>query len=133
MKIVSAMACALVLISATAQASVVDDRLKAYQAEGATDFSAARGEKMWKQKQTHSKSKGKERSCTTCHSADLTTIGKHAKTGKAIDPLAPSANSERLTDTKKIEKWFKRNCKWTLGRECSAQEKGDFLSYISQQ
>ncbi|MEA3244387.1 MAG: DUF1924 domain-containing protein, partial [Pseudomonadota bacterium] len=35
-------------------------------------------------------------------------------------------------DGKKIEKWFKRNCKWTLGRECTAQEKADFLAYIDK-
>ncbi|MFK5970948.1 MAG: DUF1924 domain-containing protein [Candidatus Marithrix sp.] len=29
-----------------------------------------------------------------------------------------------------IRKWFKRNCKWTLGRECNAQEKGDILKFI---
>lgn len=45
--------------------------------------------------------------------------------------MAPSANPERLTDVRKIEKWFKRNCKWTLGRECSAQEKTDLLLYIN--
>ncbi len=25
------------------------------------------------------------------------------------------------------------NCKWTLDRECTAQEKGDFLTWLSQQ
>ena len=51
-------------------------------------------------------------------------------TGKAIEPLAPSANPKRLTDPEHIEKWFLRNCKWTLGRECTPQEKGDFLVMI---
>ncbi|TBR21868.1 MAG: DUF1924 domain-containing protein, partial [Candidatus Nitrosotenuis sp.] len=34
-------------------------------------------------------------------------------------------------DPKFVEKWFKRNCKETLERECTPQEKGDFLAYLS--
>ena len=45
--------------------------------------------------------------------------------------MAPSVNPKRLTDRTKIEKWFVRNCKWTFGRECTPQEKGDLLSFIS--
>jgi hypothetical protein len=45
-------------------------------------------------------------------------------------PLAPAANPERLSDTAKIEKWFKRNCNDVLGRECEAQEKADVLSWL---
>ena len=57
----------------------------------------------------------------------------HPQTGKPIKPLAPSANPQRLTDLREINKWLLRNCKWTLGRECSAQEKGDFLTWLRQQ
>jgi hypothetical protein len=57
-------------------------------------------------------------------------VGKHAKTGKAIEPMAPSVNPKRLSDEKQIRKWFSRNCKWTLGRECTAQEQGDVLLYL---
>ena len=42
-------------------------------------------------------------------------------------------NGKRLTSIKDIRKWLKRNCKWTLDRECTPQEKGDFLSFIQQQ
>jgi hypothetical protein len=73
------------------------------------------------------------RSCATCHDADLTSTGKHAKTGKPIEPLAPSVNPKRLTDPKQVEKWLYRNCRWTLGRECTAAEKADFLAYIRSQ
>ena len=76
---------------------------------------------------------GKDRSCQSCHGKDLKASGEHIKTGKVIDPLAPSINKERLTDIKFINKWFKRNCKWTLGRECTPQEKGDFLEYLKTQ
>jgi hypothetical protein len=73
------------------------------------------------------------RSCATCHTADLTKTGKHVKTGKPIKPLAPSVNPQRLTDPKKVEKWLLRNCRWTLGRDCTAAEKADFISYIKSQ
>ena len=56
--------------------------------------------------------------------------GKQARTGKPIDPLAPSVNSERFTDTKFVEKWFGRNCNSVLGRDCSAQEKADIISWL---
>ncbi len=73
------------------------------------------------------------RSCVTCHGRDLTQPGRHAKTGKVIEPLAPSVNPQRLTDPAKVEKWLTRNCTWTLGRECSASEKVNFISYIKTQ
>lgn len=113
-------------------ADVVEERLAAYQAEGAGPFDAARGEAMWTRNFTHPKA-DKPRSCASCHTDNLQSSGKHARTGKSIDPMAPSVNAERLTEVKKIEKWFVRNCKWTMGRECTAQEKGDFLSYLRLQ
>jgi mono/diheme cytochrome c family protein len=73
------------------------------------------------------------RSCATCHGQDLTQAGRHAKTGKVIEPMAPSVNLQRLTDPEKIEKWLARNCKWTFERECSTNEKADFISYIKTQ
>lgn len=73
------------------------------------------------------------RSCATCHGRDLTRGGRHAKTGKTIEPMAPSVNPQRLTDRKKVDKWLLRNCNWTLGRECTATEKADFISYIKTQ
>lgn len=76
---------------------------------------------------------GAARSCATCHTADLTRPGKHASTGKAVEPLAPSVIKTRLRDPAKVEKWLLRNCRWTLGRECTADEKADFLAYIRTQ
>ena len=29
-----------------------------------------------------------------------------------------------------MEKWFRRNCHWTLGRACMPEEKADFLAFI---
>ena len=115
--------CVLAFSLPAHSADVVDELLARYQAEGAQNIDAARGEQLWKQKHG-------DRSCTTCHGMDLTKPGKHQRTGKAIRPMAPSANPERLTKLRKVEKWFLRNCKWTLGRECSAQEKADILAWL---
>ncbi len=119
----------LLTASAAYAEDVVAERLLAYQNEGAMDFSAERGKQMWEEQFSQPNGK-KPRSCTTCHTDDPTVMGKHERTGKEIEPLAPSVNPKRLTDAKHIEKWFLRNCKWTVGRECMPQEKGDILVYL---
>lgn len=91
---------------------------------GFQEFSAARGESFFKSKHAN------DWSCASCHSDNPAAPGKHAKTGKAIDPLAPSANAERFTSPKKVAKWFKRNCNDVLDRVCTPQEKGDVLAYL---
>lgn len=73
---------------------------------------------------------GGEWSCASCHHDAPLTTGKHAKTGKAIDPIAPVANRAAFTDAGRVDKWFRRNCKDVLGRECSAREKADVLAYL---
>jgi hypothetical protein len=96
------------------------------QAENPTfkGFSPAQGETFFKQKH------GNDWACASCHTDNPAAVGKHAKTGKIIDPLAPAANSERFSNPAKVAKWFKRNCNDVLGRVCTAQEKGDVLSYL---
>ena len=106
--------------------------LQQYQALGASSFDVGRGQALWNSNHIDQRS-GQKRACTSCHTSDLRRPGKHARTGKVIEPMAPSANLKRLTDIRKIGKWFKRNCKWTLGRECTPQEKGDILSYLTSQ
>jgi hypothetical protein len=91
---------------------------------GFQGFSSARGESFFKSRH------GNEWSCSSCHTDNPAASGKHAKTGKLIEPLAPSANAERFTNPKKVEKWFKRNCNDVLDRVCTAQEKGDVLAYL---
>jgi len=44
--------------------------------------------------------------------------------------MAVSVNPERYQTLKKVEKWFRRNCKSVLGRECTVTEKGDFLTFM---
>ena len=91
---------------------------------GFQGFSAARGESFFKTKH------GNEWSCSSCHTENPTAQGKHAKTDKVIQPLAPAVNAERFTDPGKVAKWFKRNCNDVLDRVCTPQEKGDVLTYL---
>ena len=128
----SVLAIALGVTSSLVLASVTSDLMAEYQHSGAQQPDPQKALAMWTQK-FPDESGNNTRSCASCHTDNLHANGKHARTSKPIEPLAPSVNKERLTDAKKIEKWFKRNCKWTLGRECSPQEKSDFLSFISSQ
>jgi Domain of unknown function (DUF1924) len=83
--------------------------------------SASRGERIYFAKQ--SDRGDKPTSCTACHTDSPKAAGK-TRAHKPIDPLAPVANVERLTDPKKVEKWFRRNCNDVLGRECNRAGKG---------
>ncbi len=73
---------------------------------------------------------GREWSCSSCHTATPNKPSEHIISGKSIEPLAPSANANRFTDPAKSEKWFRRNCKDVLSRECSAQEKADVIAWL---
>ncbi|MEJ2141064.1 MAG: DUF1924 domain-containing protein [Gammaproteobacteria bacterium] len=122
-----------IVVSSTVLASTaVEQLLSEYQAQGASQFSAESGKTFWNQK-FYSSSANQQRSCATCHTTNVKQYGKHATTGKEIKPLAPSVMSKRLTNPKKIRKWFRRNCNWTLGRECTPQEKGNVLMYLKDQ
>ena len=93
------------------------------QAAGQTGY-VARGQVFFGQRH------GGEWSCASCHGQPPTRDSKHASTGKKIAALAPAFNAERLTDSAKVDKWFKRNCKDVLSRECTAIEKADVLAYL---
>lgn len=118
------------LISSPAFAQTPEDALVSIQSDAAKTnkdfkgFSAARGEQFFKVKH------GNEWSCASCHTENPATPGKHAKTGKVIQPFAPAANADRFTNPRKVAKWFKRNCNDVLDRICSPQEKGDVLTYL---
>ena len=103
---------------------VVNKLMQKYQQQGATQAVPEQGRKLWY-------AQNGERGCTSCHASSPDKPGKHVKTGKAIKPMAVSVNPQRFKDSKKVEKWFLRNCKWTLGRECTVQEKTDTLSWLT--
>lgn len=104
--------------------------LAGYQKQAGTTGDAQRGKIFWNS--THKAADGKDLNCATCHGEDLAKAGKHFKSGKPIEPMSRKANAERLTDAEKVEKWFTRNCKQVLQRECTAGEKSDVLLFLSQ-
>mgnify|MGYP000851728163 CR=1 FL=1 len=73
---------------------------------------------------------GGEWSCSSCHGAVPVRPGKHASTGKVLDPLAPAANPLAFTSEARVDKWFRRNCKDVLSRECTPGEKADVLAWL---
>ncbi len=105
-------------------ASTPQAELQRWQQAAGQSGDALRGQIFFTQRH------GGEWSCATCHGQVPTREGKHASTDKPISPLAPSAHAERLTDSAKVDKWFKRNCKDVLSRECTALEKADVLAYL---
>ncbi len=94
------------------------------------EFSASRGEAFFRAKQTGGKPATP--SCTTCHTSSPMNTGK-TRVNKPIAPMALSKTPDRFSDLKKVEKWFGRNCRSVLGRECTALEKGDFLTFMISQ
>jgi len=90
-------------------------------------FSADRGASFFRAEHIHSD--GKKVSCSTCHTSDPRNKGK-TRANKVIEPMATIVNPLRFTDEVKVEKWFGRNCNDVLDRNCSAQEKGDYILYL---
>lgn len=120
----------LLAVSGPALAQPSQDLLAALAAEAQqadpafSAFSASRGEVFFRARH------GRDWSCATCHTDHPVVPGRHAVTGKRIEPLAPSAHPERFTRPKKVNKWFRRNCNDVLKRACTAVEKGDVLTYL---
>jgi hypothetical protein len=92
-------------------------------------LSPARGEALFRGK--HPGRNGQALSCASCHTDNPKQAGQ-TRVGKRIEPLAPAVNPDRFTDAAKVEKWFRRNCMDVLQRECSAQEKGDFIAWLGK-
>lgn len=125
-KVVTVAWLTLLTINSVQAGSLIEQQMEQYRAQGASMPNPEQGKALWF-------SSNGERSCTSCHGKSLVDQGRHAKTRKPIKPMAPTVNPDRYTDTKKLEKWFLRNCKWTYGRECTPQEKADFLSWLASQ
>ena len=88
-------------------------------------FDAARGEAAYRLERPGATPS----SCAGCHSRSPTQPGR-SPAGRNIEPLAPAAAPGRFTDAGKADKWFKRNCKQLLGRDCTPQERGDLLTWL---
>ncbi len=123
----------MILLSLSFSA-VIDEYLKSLNAQAKQEnpnfngFDAKRGEVLFTSE--HIGKKGKAISCVSCHGNDLSKSHQNFFTGKMIEPLSPKANPTRLSETKTIEKWLRRNFNDVYIREGTAQEKGDVLTYI---
>lgn len=73
---------------------------------------------------------GRKVSCASCHTANPANNGKHLVTGKLIRPLSPVVNPKRFTDLDKVEAKFVEHCNDITGRDCTAQEKANFIAYL---
>ena len=118
---------AAAILATNAYAETPRDFLTRFEKEAGAAGSAERGARFFITKQ------GGEWSCASCHTEKPNQPGRHAKTDKAITPLAPAANAERFTDAAKVDKWFRRNCNDTLNRACSPQEKADVMAWLIAQ
>jgi cytochrome c peroxidase len=124
----------LLLASVAVHAETAQQIGRTYAAEAAARQagftpSAKRGEALFRQRFANN---GKMPACTSCHTDSPLNVGQHAVTGKTIRPLAVVANPERFADPAKVEKWFGRNCKEVIGRDCTPAEKADFVTYMSE-
>jgi len=134
MKSIKTLVCTMTLaaafsmaIAAPANAGPREDIVAGF---GARPANPANGKKMYNA--NYGTGKPDTPKCTTCHGA-TPQQGGQTRTGKAIDPMAVSRTSDRFTDKKKVDKWFLRNCKGVIGRECTAQEKVDFIGFMMSQ
>ncbi len=94
-------------------------------------FSASRGRALYMG--PHNGGKPETPACATCHTGDPRGPGRHYRTGREIPPMAASATPDRFTDAAEVEKRFGRDCPAVLGRDCTALEKGDFITYLAGQ
>jgi hypothetical protein len=124
--VLRALACTglFVAMSTAVQATSPQAQLQHWQQVAGQVGQADRGKIFFAQQH------GGDWSCASCHGQPPTQSSQHASTGKRIAALAPALNAERFTDSAKVDKWFKRNCKDVLSRECTAIEKADVLAYL---
>jgi hypothetical protein len=113
-------------LAVTAHAATPAELLAGYVAKAGAPASPERGQRLF----TTNFGRDLGWSCSSCHGAVPTKEGKDQMTEKRIAPLAPAFNAERFTDRAKSENAFRLNCKDVIGRDCTAGEKADVLSWL---
>lgn len=103
-----------------------DKILSGYLAKAGSPANAERGREFFNRKFKG----GLFNACTECHTDNPTKNGRDQTAEKTIRPLAPAAYPSRFTDAAKVEHQFRLNCKDTVGRECTAQEKADVMAWL---
>jgi hypothetical protein len=110
---------------AQSQTTRAADLLATYTRQAGGTASAERGQAFFTRKF------GRDfDSCAACHGAVPVRAGKDLVSEKAITALAPAVSPQRFTDKAKVEYRFAQNCKDVVGRDCSAQEKADVMSWL---
>ncbi len=127
----SAMAAPLAHAGPAQDAVIADYAAKAKAEDPAfAGFDAAAGKAFFFA--THTGGGADTPSCTSCHTDNIAAPGQ-TRAGKAIDPMATSVQPDRYTDLAKVQKWIGRNCNSVLGRDCTAKEAGDVISWLASQ
>jgi hypothetical protein len=123
---VASLASAGLLSVPVAHAATPAELLAAYSSQARATPSAERGQKLF----TADFGRPMGFRCASCHGPVPTGRGKDEVSEKPIAPLAPAANAARFTDKSKVENAFRMNCKDVVGRECTALEKADVMTWL---
>ncbi len=108
-----------------AHAATPDEILAGYAAKAGAAPSAERGQKLF------NTNFGRDYAgCAACHGAVPTRNGTDLAREKTIKPMAPAFNPARFTDAAKVENLFRLNCRDVIGRECTALEKADLMTWL---
>jgi hypothetical protein len=105
-----------------------EEAIKAGEVNPKPTFSADAGRAFFVKRRTFSKG---NLSCTSCHTDNPVNEGMHVETKVLIKPLAMSANPGRFTNAEKVERNLSQHCTDLWGRDCSAQDKGDLVTYLT--
>lgn len=111
---------------ATAWADTPAELVAGYSAKAGAPAQPEKGQKFF----TTNFGREMGLSCSSCHGATPVRTGRDVVTEKPIAPLAPAANARRFSDRSKVEFWFGQNCKDVVGRDCTAAEKADLISWL---
>jgi hypothetical protein len=116
-----------VSFSAQADVATAEQAAKQYSLFAKSTLSADEGRAFYTKKIVVA---GKDLSCSACHTDNPANVGKHNESGKAIQPMSPVVNPKRFSEVQKSEKGFTKHCKDLYGKDCSAQDKGNFITYV---
>lgn len=117
----------LISFSAQADVTTAEQAAKQYSLFAKSTLSAEEGKAFYTKKVVVD---GKDLSCSACHTDNPAQHGKHNVTGKVIQPMSPVTNPKRFADINKSEKGFTKHCKDLYSKDCSAQDKGNFIAYV---
>jgi hypothetical protein len=117
---------AALILPFAAQAATPAELLAAYSAKAGTPVDPAQGQQLFNT--DFGRDLGLK--CSSCHGPVPVKQGRDQVTEKPIAPLAPAANPQRFTDASKVEFWFRLNCRDVVGRECTAAEKANIISWL---